>query len=55
MLTNKIFNASALHLQIPPYETLDTSRAKACRCFILDKDDMEQKLNGSVPASYDIL
>lgn len=43
------------HLQIPPYETLDTSRAKTCRCFILDKDDMEQKLNGSVPASYDIL
>ena len=43
------------HLQIPPYETLDTSMAKTCRCFIVDKDDMEQKLNGSVPASYDIL
>lgn len=43
------------HLQIPLYEKLDTSRAKTCRGFILDKDDMEQKLNGSVPVSYDIL
>lgn len=23
------------HLQIPQYETLDTSRAKSCRCFML--------------------
>lgn len=43
------------HLQIPQYETLDTSRAKSCRCFMLNKEDMEQKLKNGVPASYDIL
>lgn len=43
------------HLQIPQYETLDTSRAKSCRCFMLDKEDMEQKLKNGAPAPYDIL
>ena len=43
------------HLQIPQYETLDTSRAKSCRCFMLDKEDMEQKLKNGAPAHYDIL
>ena len=43
------------HLQIPQYETLDTSRAKSCHCFMLNKEDMEQKLKNGAPAPYDIL
>lgn len=43
------------HLQIPRYENIDTSRAKSCHCFTLNKEDMEQKLRSGSPAFYDIL
>lgn len=43
------------NLKIPQYKSWDNSRAKGCRCFMLNKEDMEEKLKNGAPAPYDIL
>lgn len=42
-------------LGIQPYENLDTSRAKTCQYFYVDKDDMERTLSNGSPVPFDTL
>lgn len=42
------------HLQIPLYEDLDTSRAKECNYFVIDKTKMQSVLQNGLQESYTI-
>lgn len=43
------------HLQIPKDENHDTSRAKSCQCFEIDKQDMERVLKRGLRCKFEIL
>ena len=42
------------YLQIPQYETIDTARAKTCRCFVIDQEDMKSVLQNGLNKSTTI-
>ena len=43
------------HLQIPHYQTIDTSRAAECKYFQIDQYLMDSTINTGLEAPYTIL